>query len=148
MQKKKENNIKEILKPLVRKILLENENLPNSPETPGHREEAPKSKTKTMGTGVTKLENIGREVINALKEILAEFENDSLTGSIQEAINDVIYDIIFSNMGPRSPQLARYLNNSAIYNKLANEFEEKVGFNIDSMINPDVVQAMWDSTLD
>lgn len=140
MQKKKENNIKEILKPLVRKILLENENLPNSPETPGHREEAPKSRTVSMGTGAEKVNKVAREAFSTLKDL--DLNIDDIDGEIRTKI---IEDILFKDLGPRAYQAAQVLLNSRVFISHLDKIKNETGSDISYLFDPEFIKDQFDN---
>lgn len=140
MQKKKENSIKEILKPLVRKILLENENLPNSPETPGHREEAPKSRTVSMGTGDAKVKKVAQVAFATLKDL--DLNVDDIDGEIRTKI---IEDILFKDLGPRAYQAAQVLLNNRIFTSHLDKIRNETGTDVGYLFDPEFLKDTFDN---
>ena len=127
MQRK--NNIKEILKPLVRKILLENEIFPDEKGSPGHREEAPKSNTAAMGTGNEKVKKVAHQVLAMLEELILKLVRDELTvDGVETYIKEnIVEGTILHNLGPRAHIIAAYLLNSDKFKDLIKDIEKGTG---------------------
>lgn len=144
-----QKNIKEILKPLVRKILKENEDLPNEKSSPGHKEEAPKSKTASMGTGNEKVKKVASEVLSKLKQISLKLDNDAQfygdEGDVYTKIlSDVIEGILFKHLGPRAYQVANELLPSPSFNRYIQNIKNNTGADILSLFDPDNLKNKFD----